>query len=99
MNATIDTNTGSRVNNGRIDVMGKTNLDVFTLYDQIPISETTSDFREALTGTTTTTMSITCRASASYYCLRAASPSGAANSLRLPPTLSGTCTPTKIMPP
>ena len=56
MNSTIDTNTGSKVNNGRIDVMGKTNLDVFTLYDQIPISETTSDFREALTGTTTTTM-------------------------------------------
>ena len=39
------------MNNGRIDIAGKTNLDVFTLYDQIPTSDTTSDFREALTGT------------------------------------------------
>ena len=52
----MNTNMNTNVNNGRIDVMGKTNLDVFTLYDQIPISETTSDFREALTGTTTSTM-------------------------------------------
>jgi hypothetical protein len=52
MNTKVDTN----INTGRIDIMGKTNLDVFTLYDQIPISETSSDFREALTGTTTSTM-------------------------------------------
>ena len=43
------------MSNGRIDIMGKTNLDVFTLYDQMPIKETSSDFREALTGTTTQT--------------------------------------------
>jgi hypothetical protein len=46
----------NNANTGRIDIMGKTNLDVFSLYDQIPLSETTSDFREALTGTTTSTM-------------------------------------------
>tara|TARA_B110000483_G_C18191912_1_gene541297 strand:+ start:1723 stop:2217 length:495 start_codon:yes stop_codon:yes gene_type:complete len=46
----------TNANTGRIDIMGKTNLDVFSLYDQIPLSETTSDFREALTGTTTSTM-------------------------------------------
>ena len=56
MNTNMNTNVNTKVNNGRIDIMGKTNLDVFTLYDQIPISETNSDFREALTGTTTTTM-------------------------------------------
>ena len=43
------------MNNGRIDIAGKTNLDVFTLYDQIPTSDTTSDFREALTGTNSST--------------------------------------------
>ena len=43
------------MSNGRIDIMGKTNLDVFTLYDQMPIKETSSDFREALTGTSTQT--------------------------------------------
>ena len=46
----------NNMNNGRIDIMGKTNLDVFTLYDQIPVSEGSSDFREALTGTNTSTM-------------------------------------------
>ena len=43
------------MSNGRIDIMGKTNLDVFTLYDHMPIKETSSDFREALTGTSTQT--------------------------------------------
>jgi hypothetical protein len=52
----LNTNMNNNANTGRIDIMGKTNLDVFSLYDQIPLSETTSDFREALTGTTTSTM-------------------------------------------
>jgi hypothetical protein len=52
----LNTNMNTNANTGRIDIMGKTNLDVFSLYDQIPLSETTSDFREALTGTTTSTM-------------------------------------------
>lgn len=56
MNTNMNKKVNTKVNNGRIDVMGKTNLDVFTLYDQIPLSETTSDFREALTGTTTSSM-------------------------------------------
>jgi|TARA_X000000368_G_scaffold339891_1_gene278026 hypothetical protein len=43
------------MNNGRIDIIGKTNLDVFTLYDQIPTTDTTSDYREALTGTNSST--------------------------------------------
>jgi hypothetical protein len=41
------------MSNGRIDILGKTNLDVFSLYDQMPVKEKSSDFREALTGTTT----------------------------------------------
>ena len=41
------------MNNGRIDIMGKTNLDVFSLYDQIPMSDKSSEFREAMTGTNT----------------------------------------------
>lgn len=56
MNMNLNTNMNTNANTGRIDIMGKTNLDVFSLYDQIPLSETTSDFREALTGTTTSTM-------------------------------------------
>lgn len=56
MNMNLNTNMNNNANTGRIDIMGKTNLDVFSLYDQIPLSETTSDFREALTGTTTSTM-------------------------------------------
>jgi hypothetical protein len=43
------------MSNGRIDIIGNTNFDVFSLYDQMPVKETSSDFREALTGTTTET--------------------------------------------
>ena len=33
------------MSNGRIDIMGKTNLDVFQLYDQIPINDDFSDIK------------------------------------------------------